>query len=92
MRLTARDRGRYNRADPVLMKESKILTVEEPKLLTMDQVSWTPPEKGTQRSDVYGELGKYCEDLSEVFRRPTRTVTAGPVKSRRAAGQAERSC
>ena len=50
------------------------------KLWTPDDVLWTPAEKGGGRAEAFGSLGKYCEDLSEVRRRKTRTVTAGPVK------------
>ena len=53
----------------------------ETRLWTPDDVLWTPPEKMGKRDAKFGELtGKYCEDLSEVLRRKTRTVTAGPVK------------
>mmetsp|Transcript_19757 Transcript_19757/g.46004 ORF Transcript_19757/g.46004 Transcript_19757/m.46004 type:complete len:802 (+) Transcript_19757:3-2408(+) len=42
-------------------------------------VLWTPSWKSGERDEVYGELGKYCEDLSFVTRRKTRTVTCGPI-------------
>ena len=51
------------------------------KIWTPDDVLWTPPERDGLREAAVGPLtGKYCEDLSQVFRRKTRTVTAGPVK------------
>jgi (E)-4-hydroxy-3-methylbut-2-enyl-diphosphate synthase len=50
-------------------------------------VAWTPSCRGepgqSPRDLAFGSLGdvpKYCEDLSVVTRRKTRTVTAGPVK------------
>ena len=56
---------------------------EAPKIWTPDDISWTPKVFGdtNDRDLVYGPMtGKYCEDLSKVIRRKTRTVTAGPVK------------
>jgi len=45
---------------------------------------WTPSSRGeagaTPRDIAFGPLDRYCEDLYEVTRRETRTVTAGPVK------------
>jgi len=45
---------------------------------------WTPSARGedgqTPRDKAFGPLSQYCEDLYEVKRRKTRTVTAGPVK------------
>ena len=53
----------------------------ETRLWTPDDILWTPPEKSGERAEKFGPLtGKYCEDLASVFRRKTRTVTAGPVK------------
>ena len=55
----------------------------ETKIWTPDDILWTPAEFGAslgERDAKFGTLGRYCEDLSEVLRRPTRTVTAGPVK------------
>jgi len=52
----------------------------ETRIWTPDDVLWTPAEKGGAREAKFGPMtGKYCEDLSEVFRRPTRTVTCGPI-------------
>ena len=50
------------------------------KIWTPDDILWTPAEKGGGREDKYGPIGRYCESLEAVIRRPTRTVTAGPVK------------
>ena len=52
----------------------------ETQIWTPDDILWTPAEKGGAREAQFGPVGQYCEDLSQVFRRPTRTVTAGPVK------------
>ena len=53
----------------------------ETRIWTPDDITWTPSEKTGARDEAFGPLtGKYCEDLNEVFRRKTRTVTAGPVK------------
>ena len=45
---------------------------------------WTPSARGepgkTPRDLKYGSLSNYCQDLYEVQRRKTDTVTAGPVK------------
>ena len=43
-------------------------------------VLWTPSWKSGARDEQFGPLGRYCEDLYSVKRRPTRTVTCGPVK------------
>lgn len=43
-------------------------------------ILWTPSWKTGERDEVIGPLGKYCEDLYSVKRRPTRTVTCGPIK------------
>ena len=45
-----------------------------------DDILWTPSWKTGQRDEINGPLGKYCEDLYQVSRRPTRTVTCGPIK------------
>ena len=52
----------------------------ETQIWTPDDILWTPAEKGGAREAQFGPVGQYCEELSQVFRRPTRTVTAGPVK------------
>lgn len=41
---------------------------------------WTPSWKSGERDRLFGPLDKYCEDLSMVTRRKTRTVECGPVK------------
>ena len=60
------------------------LTMAEPKRIwTPDDILWTPKTFGAvnERDKVLGPMtGKYCEDLTQVVRRKTRTVTAGPVK------------
>lgn len=43
-------------------------------------VLWTPSWKTGARDSEVGPLGRYCEDLYEVTRRKTRTVTCGPIK------------
>merc|ERR1719261_1276154 len=43
-------------------------------------VLWTPSWKSGARDEQFGPLGRYCEDLYSVKRRPTRTVTCGLVK------------
>lgn len=43
-------------------------------------ILWTPSWKTGVREETLGPLGKYCEDLYSVKRRPTRTVTCGPIK------------
>lgn len=42
-------------------------------------VLWTPSSKGA-RDEIFGPVGNYCEDLSKVIRRKTRTVECGPIK------------
>ena len=61
----------------------KTVMAEAPKIWTPDDIAWTPKVFGAtnDRDLIYGPMtGKYCEDLSKVVRRKTRTVTAGPVK------------
>lgn len=48
--------------------------------LTAQDIKWTPSIKTGEREEIFGPIGKYCEDLHSVVRRPTRTVTCGPVK------------
>jgi (E)-4-hydroxy-3-methylbut-2-enyl-diphosphate synthase len=43
-------------------------------------VLWTPSHKSGERDEIFGPIGKYCEDLQSVVRRKTRTVECGPVK------------
>ena len=50
------------------------------KMSIVDDIIWTPSWKTGQRDEVAGPLGQYCEDLYEVRRRKTRTVTCGPLK------------
>lgn len=45
-----------------------------------DDIIWTPSWKTGDRDETNGPLGRYCEDLYTVKRRPTRTVTCGPIK------------
>jgi len=45
-----------------------------------DDIIWTPSWKTGERDETNGQLGRYCEDLYTVKRRPTRTVTCGPIK------------
>mmetsp|Transcript_28196 Transcript_28196/g.60062 ORF Transcript_28196/g.60062 Transcript_28196/m.60062 type:complete len:758 (-) Transcript_28196:95-2368(-) len=45
-----------------------------------DDILWTPSWKTGDREEKLGPLGRYCEDLYTVKRRPTRTVTCGPIK------------
>jgi len=47
---------------------------------TASDILWTPSWKTGARDEVNGPLGKYCEDLYKVSRRPSRTVTCGPIK------------
>ncbi|GKY91264.1 hypothetical protein MPSEU_000099000 [Mayamaea pseudoterrestris] len=55
-------------------------TLLKSTILTAQDVLWTPSIKTGARDEQFGPLGKYCEDLYSVKRRPTRTVTCGPVK------------
>ena len=47
-------------------------------------LAWTPSSRGepgkTPRDLAFGPLEQYCSDLYTVTRRPTRTVTAGPIQ------------
>ena len=43
-------------------------------------MKWTPSIKTGERDEIFGPIEKYCENLYEVKRRPTRTVTCGPIK------------
>ena len=45
----------------------------------MADVKWTPSIKTGERDEIYGPIQKYCEDLHQVQRRKTRTVTCGPI-------------
>jgi len=46
-----------------------------------EDILWTPSSRDGSRDEAYGPMtGEYCESLATVLRRPTRTVTAGPVK------------
>ena len=55
---------------------------------TAEDILWTPSSRDSSRDEAFGPLSdplldgraKYCESLEAVLRRPTRTVTAGPVK------------
>mmetsp|Transcript_29756 Transcript_29756/g.63204 ORF Transcript_29756/g.63204 Transcript_29756/m.63204 type:complete len:757 (-) Transcript_29756:163-2433(-) len=47
---------------------------------TASDILWTPSWKTGARDEDVGPLGKYCEDLYSVVRRPSRTVTCGPIK------------
>ncbi|KAL7543041.1 hypothetical protein ACHAWF_007314 [Thalassiosira exigua] len=47
---------------------------------TASDILWTPSWKTGARDADVGPLGKYCEDLYEVTRRKTRTVTCGPIQ------------
>ena len=42
-------------------------------------ILWTPSWKTGERDEKVGPLGKYCENLYEVTRRKSRTVTCGPI-------------
>jgi len=42
-------------------------------------VLWTPSWKSGERDELFGPIGKYCENLHEVTRRKTRTVNCGPI-------------
>jgi len=41
---------------------------------------WTPPIKSGERDKQFGPLKDYCVDRYGATRRPTRTVTCGPLK------------
>lgn len=47
---------------------------------TADDILWTPSIKTGERDELLGPMTKYCEDLYQVTRRKTRTVTCGPIK------------
>mmetsp|Transcript_24195 Transcript_24195/g.67090 ORF Transcript_24195/g.67090 Transcript_24195/m.67090 type:complete len:750 (+) Transcript_24195:89-2338(+) len=47
---------------------------------TMADVAWTPSIKTGERDEIFGPIEQYCENLYEVQRRKTRTVTCGPIK------------
>ncbi|KAL7568018.1 hypothetical protein ACA910_004601 [Epithemia clementina (nom. ined.)] len=47
---------------------------------TAADVKWSPSIKTGERDEIYGPIQKYCENLYEVQRRKTRTVTCGPIK------------
>lgn len=46
---------------------------------SVSSVLWTPSIKSGLREEQYGPISKYCEDLSQVIRRPTRSVSCGPI-------------
>ena len=48
--------------------------------MSLSDVKFTPSVKTGERDEIFGPIEKYCEDLYEVQRRKTRTVTCGPVK------------
>ena len=41
---------------------------------------WTPSVKSGDRDEIMGPIANYCEDLSRVIRRKSRTVECGPIK------------
>jgi len=43
------------------------------------EVLWSPSWKSGDRDNIFGPVGKYCEDLNFVTRRRTRTVNCGPI-------------
>lgn len=45
----------------------------------MSDIKWTPSVGSGERERLYGPIEKYCEDLSKVVRRTTRTVRCGPI-------------
>jgi (E)-4-hydroxy-3-methylbut-2-enyl-diphosphate synthase len=47
---------------------------------THEDVEWTPSIKSGARDEILGPITDYCEDLSKVVRRKTRTVECGPIK------------
>ena len=47
---------------------------------SVDGLLWTPSAKSGARDEMFGPLKDYCVDRNIVTRRPTRTVTCGPVK------------
>ena len=49
-------------------------------MTSVADVDWTASIKTGARDEIYGPIQKYCEDLHKVVRRPTRTVTCGPIK------------
>lgn len=46
---------------------------------TVADIKWTPSVDSGERERIYGPIGKYCEDLTKVVRRKTRTVRCGPI-------------
>jgi len=48
-------------------------------IIAANDILWTPSIKSGERDEAFGHLGKYCEDLTRVVRRKTRTVTCGPI-------------
>jgi (E)-4-hydroxy-3-methylbut-2-enyl-diphosphate synthase len=57
----------------------RMSTTEDARPNTASDILWTPSWKNGDRDTLVGPLGKYCENLYEVSRRKTRTVTCGPV-------------
>jgi len=57
----------------------RMSTTEDARPNTASDILWTPSWKTGDRDTLVGPLGKYCENLYEVSRRKTRTVTCGPV-------------
>ena len=63
-------------------------TPSKPLPTTAEDIFWTPSSRDSSRDEAFGPLqspggdngARYCESLEAVLRRPTRTVTAGPVK------------
>lgn len=60
-------------------KHASALSATEQKAPSASDVLWTPSWKSGARDEEFGPIGKYCEDLSYVTRRKTRTVTCGPI-------------
>ena len=57
-----------------------VLIKSAPPTTSASDIAWTPSIKSGARDEIYGPIKQYCEDLSKVVRRKTRTVTCGPIK------------
>ena len=62
-----------------LVDVSKLVARSILQSTTVADIKWTPSVDSGERDRIYGPIKKYCEDLSKVVRRKTRTVTCGPI-------------
>jgi len=69
----------YSRQHAASLSMASTASKEGSSAPPSSDVLWTPSWKSGERDELFGPIGKYCEDLHEVTRRKTRTVNCGPI-------------